>query len=78
MALTDGKADAKFYTQWRHSPLSDEYLERMAEAAVDALNLGKGRGTDFLGVSFSTLDLVGPRVRAEQPRSAGRARTASI
>jgi predicted AlkP superfamily pyrophosphatase or phosphodiesterase len=55
----DRTADARFYTQWRHSPLADEYLERMAAAAVDALNLGKGRGTDFLGVSFSTLDLVG-------------------
>lgn len=55
----DGKADATFYAQWRHSPLSDEYLGGMATAAVDALNLGKGPGTDFLGVSFSTLDLVG-------------------
>ena len=31
----------------------------MAETAVKALQLGKGPGTDFLGVSFSTLDLIG-------------------
>lgn len=54
-----GTPDKKFYTQWMRSPLSDEYLGRMAAAAVDALNLGKGPGTDFLGVSFSALDLVG-------------------
>lgn len=55
----DRKADATFYAQWRHSPLADEYLGRMAAASVDALSLGKGQGTDFLGISFSTLDLVG-------------------
>ncbi len=54
-----GKPDRKFYTQWMRSPLSDEYLGRMAGAAIDALNLGRGPGTDFLGVSFSALDLVG-------------------
>jgi predicted AlkP superfamily pyrophosphatase or phosphodiesterase len=31
----------------------------VAETAVKALQLGKGPGTDFLGVSFSTLDLIG-------------------
>ena len=31
----------------------------LAVAAVDALKLGQGRGTDFLGISFSALDLVG-------------------
>ena len=31
----------------------------MAETAAKALQLGKGPGTDFLGVSFSTLDLIG-------------------
>ena len=48
-----------FFTRWQRSPFSDEYLERMAEAAIDGLSLGKGSGTDFLGVSFSALDLVG-------------------
>jgi arylsulfatase A-like enzyme len=54
-----GKPDTEFYGHWMRSPLSDEYLGRMAAATVDALNLGKGPHVDFLGVSFSALDLVG-------------------
>jgi predicted AlkP superfamily pyrophosphatase or phosphodiesterase len=50
---------AEFYTQWGSSPFSDEYLERMAEAAIDGLRLGQGTTTDYLGVSFSALDSVG-------------------
>lgn len=48
-----------FITQWQRSPLADEYLGRMAAHAVDALRLGRGTSTDFLAVSFSSLDLVG-------------------
>lgn len=55
----EGKADSGFLTRWKASPFADEYLARMAAAAVDALNLGRGEGIDFLGVSFSTLDTVG-------------------
>ena len=54
-----GKPDSAFYTRWKASPYADEYLGRMAAAAVDALKLGRGEGVDFLGVSFSTLDSVG-------------------
>jgi predicted AlkP superfamily pyrophosphatase or phosphodiesterase len=54
-----GKPDAEFYGHWMGSPRSDEYLGKMAAAAVEALNLGKGPQIDFLGVSFSALDLVG-------------------
>ena len=54
-----GKPDIGFYEAWVESPFSDAYLGRMAQAAVDALGLGKGRGTDFLGVGFSALDFVG-------------------
>ena len=54
-----GKPDGQFYMHWARSPFADEYLARMAADAVDSLNLGRGTGTDFLGVSFSTLDLVG-------------------
>ncbi len=54
-----GKADAGFHARWKSSPYGDEYLGRMAAAAVDALQLGRGEGIDFLGVSFSTLDSVG-------------------
>jgi arylsulfatase A-like enzyme len=52
-------ADRLFYDRWRRSPFADAYLSRMAQAAVDALQLGRGPGTDFLGVSFSALDTAG-------------------
>ena len=56
---TSDKPDAAFYKLWEESPFSDAYLGQMAQAAVDTLGLGKGRGTDFLGVSFTALDYVG-------------------
>ena len=51
--------DASFYYQWNTSPFADTYLTRMAESAVDSLGLGKGGGTDYLGVSYSSVDYVG-------------------
>ena len=51
--------DAAFYEQWASSPFADTYLTRFAETAVDALGLGQGAGTDFLGVSYSSVDHVG-------------------
>ncbi|MGH9158767.1 MAG: alkaline phosphatase family protein [Vicinamibacteraceae bacterium] len=54
------------YGRWESSPLADAYLGRMAAAAVESFGLGKGPGTDFLGVSFSGLDRVG---HAFGPRS---------
>jgi predicted AlkP superfamily pyrophosphatase or phosphodiesterase len=51
--------DRSFYSQWATSPYAETYLAQMAEAAVDKLELGKGSGTDFLGVSFSSVDYVG-------------------
>ncbi len=57
--------DASFYLQWEVSPYSQTYLADLAANAVDKLHLGNGSGTDFLGVSFSSLDYVahafGPR-----------------
>ncbi len=47
------------WSAWEGSPKSDAYLGRLAVAAVDALKLGQGRGTDYLGISFSALDHVG-------------------
>ena len=41
------------------SPVADDYLAQLALAAVDALKLGQGAATDFLGISFSMADLVG-------------------
>jgi Type I phosphodiesterase / nucleotide pyrophosphatase len=58
--------DRTYYAHWLQSPFADEYLEQMAEAAIDSLDLGKKDNTDFLGVSFSTLDVVG---HAFGPRS---------
>lgn len=49
----------EFYAQWEESPFSDEYMARMAGAAVDSMKLGQGPSTDFLAVSFSALDHVG-------------------
>ncbi len=57
--------DAAFYYQWQASPYAETYLALMAENAVDKLGLGKSGGTDYLGVSFSSVDYVahafGPR-----------------
>ena len=59
-------ADATFYNQWQTSPYAETYLAEMAEDAVDKLGLGKRPGTDYLGVSFSSVDYVG---HAFGPRS---------
>jgi predicted AlkP superfamily pyrophosphatase or phosphodiesterase len=53
------KPDNTFYARWESSPFSDAYLAEMAKSAVDALQLGRGLGVDFLGLSFSALDFVG-------------------
>src|SRR5260221_493910 len=51
--------DAAFYEQWASSPFADTYLTRFAETAVDSLGLSQGVGTDFLGISYSSVDYVG-------------------
>jgi predicted AlkP superfamily pyrophosphatase or phosphodiesterase len=56
---TSGKPDAEFYGHWMRSPFSDAYLGKFAAAGAEELHLGKGPHVDFLGVSFSALDLVG-------------------
>lgn len=58
--------DDAFYEQWAASPFADTYLTKLAEAAVDSLRLGADSGTDFLGVSYSSVDYVG---HAFGPRS---------
>jgi predicted AlkP superfamily pyrophosphatase or phosphodiesterase len=62
----DGQLDPVFYTNWPMSPFADEYLGRMAAAALRDLTLGQGPGTDVLAISFSALDTVG---HAYGPRS---------
>ena len=34
-------------------------MKRLAEAEIEGLKLGRGKGTDFLAISFSALDIVG-------------------
>ena len=54
-----GDPAAQFLVQWQRSPFADAYLGRLAALAIDTLKLGRGDGTDFISVSFSSLDLVG-------------------
>jgi predicted AlkP superfamily pyrophosphatase or phosphodiesterase len=61
-----GGPDPAFYSQWATSPYADTALTELAEKAVDAMNLGRARGTDFLAVGYSTVDYVG---HAFGPRS---------
>ena len=56
-----GSLDAAFYTRWRASPQSDEYLGRMAEALIEAFELGAGGRTDYLAIGFSAVDYIGHR-----------------
>jgi predicted AlkP superfamily pyrophosphatase or phosphodiesterase len=62
--------DTAFYEQWATSPFADTYLTKLAETAVDSLGLGNSGATDFLGVSYSSVDYVGhtfgPRSREIQ------------
>ena len=51
--------DGVFYEQWSTSPFANTYITQMAEAAADSLGLGKSGSTDYLGVSYSTVDYVG-------------------
>jgi predicted AlkP superfamily pyrophosphatase or phosphodiesterase len=53
------KADTRYYDQWQRSPFADAYVARMAAALAQSFGLGRHDSTDFLGVSFSTPDLVG-------------------
>ena len=51
MNTNGGTPDSRFYGHWQRSPFADEYLGRLAAAAIDGWQLGRGPGTDFLGVS---------------------------
>jgi predicted AlkP superfamily pyrophosphatase or phosphodiesterase len=58
--------DSAFYEQWASSSFADDYLTELAKSAVDSLGLGNSGATDFLGVSYSSIDYVG---HAFGPRS---------
>src|SRR5437016_747565 len=49
----NGQPDAAFYEEWESSPFADTYLTKLAENAVDQLELGRRATTDFLGISYS-------------------------
>lgn len=60
--ITKGRGDevgGAITDAWEASPYSDAYLNGLAFSAIDAMKLGRGAGTDFLGISFSALDLTG-------------------
>jgi hypothetical protein len=59
LGLPGGQPDSAYYSRWQRSPFADEYLGRLAMASIDALKLGQGKTTDFLGISFSVVDGVG-------------------
>jgi predicted AlkP superfamily pyrophosphatase or phosphodiesterase len=59
LGVPGGQPDGQFYSRWQRSPFADDYLGRMAIGALDSWQLGRGAATDFLGVSFSSLDIVG-------------------
>ncbi|MDX2019285.1 MAG: alkaline phosphatase family protein [Deltaproteobacteria bacterium] len=61
-----GASVGETMANWTRSPYADEYFGNLAIEMVKAMKLGQGPGADFLGVSFSVLDLVG---HAYGPRS---------
>jgi len=52
-------ADAAFADHWQKSPYSDAFLGRLASALISEWGLGQRDTTDFLGISFSALDMAG-------------------
>jgi len=51
--------DQAFLQQWATSPFADTYVTKLAEETVDQMGLGRGTGTDFLAIGYSTVDYVG-------------------
>jgi predicted AlkP superfamily pyrophosphatase or phosphodiesterase len=47
------------FWRWNYTPFSDHAVGAFARRAVEELDLGRRGHTDFLGVSFSSTDLVG-------------------
>ena len=56
---TGAEVGGAFTDAWESSPFSDAYLAALANVALDAMKLGRGRATDFLAIGFSSLDKVG-------------------
>jgi len=47
------------FWRWNYTPFSDHAVGAFARRAIEELELGRRGHTDFLGVSFSSTDLVG-------------------
>jgi len=54
-----GAPPAAFLEHWQSSPYGDAALGAMAVSAIDDFQLGQRDAVDFLGVGFSSTDLVG-------------------
>jgi len=54
-----GATPAAFLELWQSSPYGDAALGAMAVSTIDDFQLGQRDSVDFLGVSFSSTDLVG-------------------
>jgi arylsulfatase A-like enzyme len=59
LAGAPGTDPDPFYELWQASPFADEYLGAMAAGLVESMALGQRDTVDYLGVSFSALDIVG-------------------
>jgi predicted AlkP superfamily pyrophosphatase or phosphodiesterase len=53
--------------RWRATPAFDQQVLKMATAAIDTMQLGKGKSIDVLAVSFSATDYVGHYFGTEGP-----------
>jgi hypothetical protein len=56
--LTQTRSDGRVMSYWQSTPAADDFLARLAMAAVDDMKLGRDR-LDYLAVSFSELDSTG-------------------
>ena len=56
--LIQTRSDGRVASYWQNTPNADDFLARLAKTAIDELKLGRTH-TDYLAVSFSTLDSSG-------------------
>jgi predicted AlkP superfamily pyrophosphatase or phosphodiesterase len=54
-----GKPDNEFVTAWEESPWNDAFLTDLAIHLLRSRRLGTGAGTDYLAISFPSLDHAG-------------------
>jgi predicted AlkP superfamily pyrophosphatase or phosphodiesterase len=59
--------DESFYAGFAATPLIDWYLVEFAKKLIEEESLGRGVAPDYLGLSFSALDLVGHQFGPNSP-----------